>query len=134
MNQTRSYLIFVARVLIASVFLINGFGIVSPAMAIHDMVEKGIAPHLAELLCIAGRIIDILCGVGFIAGTYQRVCTLGLILFLIPATLIAHSFWSAPSSIYHIQLVNFFKNLSIVGGLLLVACNKSFGGIEKAQS
>jgi len=133
MNHTRPYLFFAARVLIALVFLINGVGIVSPSMAVHDMVVKGIPEHLAILLSLAGRIIDIVCGLGFVAGIYPRLCAIGLILFLIPATLIAHAIWSAPSPIFQVQLINFFKNVSILGGLLMVACSKGFRGLQNQK-
>jgi len=133
MNHTRPYLFFAARVLIALVFLINGVGIVSPSMAVHDMVVKGIPEHLAILLSLAGRIIDIVCGLGFVAGIYPRLCAIGLILFLIPATLIAHAVWSVPSPIFQVQLINFFKNVSIVGGLLMVACSKGFRGLQNQK-
>ncbi|MFT4111347.1 DoxX family protein [Silvibacterium sp.] len=133
MHKTRPYLFFAARLLIALVFLINGIGIVSPAMAVHDMVVKGIPEHTAILLSLAGRVIDVLCGVGFVAGIYPRVCAIGLILFLIPATLIAHAVWSAPSPMYQVQLINFFKNVSIVGGLLMVACSKGFRGLQNQK-
>jgi putative oxidoreductase len=48
------------------------------------------------------------------------VACLALVGFLIPATIIAHGFWSAPSEVYGAQLVNFLKNLSMIGGLLAV--------------
>ena len=60
-----------------------------------------------------------------IFGVYRRLCALALIALLISATLIAHPFWSAPAALYQIQLVNFFKNISILGGLLFIACHNS---------
>jgi len=45
---------------------------------------------------------------------------LALVAFLIRATIIAHSFWSAPPEECGVQIVNFLKNLAIVGGLLAV--------------
>jgi putative oxidoreductase len=124
MNQIRTYLLQLGRVLLVFVFLINGFGIVSPAMAIHEMTAKGIPVHLALLLSIAARIIDVVAGLCLILGIWRRFCALALIGFLIPATLIAHAFWSAPNAIFQIQLINFFKNLAIMGGLLLIAVSR----------
>ena len=125
MNQLRPNLTHLARVLLVLIFLINGFGIVTPAMATHDMVQRGVPSHLAGLLCIAGRIVDVVAGFGLIFGVYRRLCALALIALLISATLIAHTFWSAPSALYQIQLVNFFKNISLLGGLLFIACHQS---------
>ncbi|HYT56152.1 MAG TPA: DoxX family protein, partial [Verrucomicrobiae bacterium] len=44
-----------------------------------------------------------------------------LFLYLIPVTLIFHNFWAYSGIEMQTQLVNFLKNLSIMGGLLLVA-------------
>jgi putative oxidoreductase len=52
---------------------------------------------------------------------YRRICAVALIIFLIPATLIAHSFRLAPTQLSQIQLLNFLKNLCITGGLLFAA-------------
>jgi hypothetical protein len=56
------------------------------------------------------------------------------------ATLLAHSFWTAPSQLFQVQLINFLKNLSMIGGLLFVATispeahkGPSFGSV-RAQS
>ena len=40
---------------------------------------------------------------------------------LIPTTLLFHAFWSASGAALMPQQVNFFKNLSIFGGMLMVA-------------
>src|SRR5580704_9101589 len=42
--------------------------------------------------------------------------------FLIPATLMAHAFWQvADTSLYPVQLINFFKNVCMAGGLVFIA-------------
>jgi uncharacterized membrane protein YphA (DoxX/SURF4 family) len=43
-----------------------------------------------------------------------------LIAFLLPATVIAHSFWMAPSQLFQVQLINFLKNMSMIGGSVLL--------------
>ena len=125
MNQIRSFVIIFARVLIAAVFLINGFGIVSQSVAIHEMILRGISPNLALQLSMSGRIIEIFAGLGLAFGFHRRICAVALIAFLVPATLIGHSFWIAPGQLFQVQLINFLKNLSIIGALLLIATTGS---------
>jgi putative oxidoreductase len=49
-----------------------------------------------------------------------------LILFLIPATLMAHAFWQAAGTpLYTVQVINFFKNVCMAGGLLFLAATKN---------
>jgi putative oxidoreductase len=125
MNQIRTNANVLARVLIVVIFLINGFGIVDPSFAVHEMVLGGIPVNIAQFLGLAGRIVQIVAGLGLAVGVYRRTCALALIAFLIPATLIAHSFWMAPSQLFQLQLINFLKNLSMIGGLLFVASESS---------
>lgn len=47
-----------------------------------------------------------------------------LLLYLVPTTFIVYSFWNDPAAVRRIQLINFMKNLAIIGGLLLLMINK----------
>jgi putative oxidoreductase len=49
-----------------------------------------------------------------------------LLLFLIPATLMAHAFWqvAGTSPLYVLQLINFFKNVCMAGGLVFIVATK----------
>jgi putative oxidoreductase len=125
MNRLRLYVAIVTRVLIVAIFLASGFGIVDPAFATHEMIARGVSADLAPLLVLGGRALQIVAGLGLAFGQYRRICAAALILFLIPATLIAHSFWLAPTQMFQIQLVNFLKNLSMIGGLLLIVSMNS---------
>ncbi|MCE3000548.1 MAG: DoxX family membrane protein, partial [Betaproteobacteria bacterium] len=53
-------------------------------------------------------------------GWKARWAALALIVFMIPATLVFHSFWTYPEAQYVNQLHHFYKNLAIIGALFLV--------------
>jgi putative oxidoreductase len=53
-------------------------------------------------------------------GCCTRLGTLALIVFLIPATVIFHDFWSVEGPEQQLQMAHFMKNLAILGGLLVV--------------
>ena len=133
MNQIRSFVAVSARILVATLFLMNGFGIVDQSFAIHEMIARGIPANLASALNMAGRVVEIFSGAGLLFGLYPQICAVALIAFLIPATLIAHPFWIEPSKLFQIQLVNFLKNLAIMGGLLFIASASSHWRTAKAE-
>jgi uncharacterized membrane protein YphA (DoxX/SURF4 family) len=54
-------------------------------------------------------------------GIFARIGAWCLIFFLIPVTLVFHPFWILQSPEKDLQLVMFMKNLSILGGMLMVA-------------
>jgi putative oxidoreductase len=63
--------------------------------------------------------VDVLGGaLALILGWRAQQAALGLILFIIPATLLFHAFWSADTANYQNQLNHFLKNLAIMGGML----------------
>ncbi|MEM6320551.1 MAG: DoxX family protein, partial [Bacteroidota bacterium] len=48
-----------------------------------------------------------------------------ILLYWIPVTFIAHSFWNDPPEQQRIEAILFMKNLAIVGGLMLIYVNGS---------
>src|SRR5207245_2488445 len=64
-------LMIVARILVAMVFILNGFGIINQAIPAKEMMERGVPPAIVPLFMIAGRLLEVVAGFGliFIAGT-----------------------------------------------------------------
>jgi putative oxidoreductase len=58
-----------------------------------------------------------------IVGYRTDLSALAVFLYLIPVTLVFHAFWGVPGPEAKMQLINFLKNLSIMGGLLSVAAS-----------
>ncbi len=56
-------------------------------------------------------------------GYKARWAALAIFLFLIPATLIFHAFWAVDPEQVKMQLIQFQKNLAIMGGMLYVVFN-----------
>jgi putative oxidoreductase len=133
MNQFRSFVTVLARILVALIFLINGFGIIDQSFAVREMIARGIPANLAPAFSMAGRLVEILAGAGLVFGLYPEICALALIAFMIPASLIAHSFWLESGQLFQLQLVNFLKNLAMIGGLLFIASVSSHSKTEKAK-
>jgi putative oxidoreductase len=106
----------IGRLLIAAIFLMSGIAKLTdlPGTVAH-MTKMGI-PYADTLATVAG-VAEILGAASLILGLLTRVGALGLILFLIPATLIFHAFWNYQGAEQLTQMVNFMKNLAIMGGL-----------------
>jgi putative oxidoreductase len=122
MTQTAKNAIIAARILIALVFLINGLGIVDQSEALRELIQRGCPETIAPVLLIFGRSIEVVAGFALASGVYPRLAALALMVFLVPATWVGHPFWLlAGAMTYTPQLINFFKNVAILGGLLFVA-------------
>jgi putative oxidoreductase len=122
MLAVSKYVLIAARILTALIFLMNGLNIIGQQLAAHEMAVHGVPYHLIPIAIWSARILQIAAGAALVLGIYPRIAALALMAFLIPATLMAHSFWEAASTpLYPIQLINFFKNVCMCGGLLFIA-------------
>jgi putative oxidoreductase len=116
------YALVTARVLMAMVFLLNGFGIIDQTIPAKEMVDRGAPVAIVPPAMLAGRLVEMVAGLGLAIGILPRWCALALFGFLVPATFVSHSFWLAVGTPQlQGQLINFSKNVAILGGLIFVS-------------
>jgi putative oxidoreductase len=114
-----------ARVLISIIFLLNGLNIISQSLAAHEMAAHGVPVSLVPMMILGAQALQVVASIGLIFGVYPRISAFALLLFLIPATLMAHAFWQAAGTpLYTVQLINFCKNVCMAGGLVFLAATK----------
>jgi len=108
------------RVLMSAIFILSGLG---KLPHFHDvagmMAGKGI-PLAAVALAIT-LVIEIGGGLMVLTGFKARYAALVIALWLVPVTLVFHHFWGVPEAQQQEQMVNFLKNVAIMGGLLVLA-------------
>jgi len=115
-----TYGILLARFLLALIFLLNAVGVIDQSKPAQEMMERGVPAPIVPLLIWLGRMLQFVAGLALLCGFRQRVAALALIVFLAPATLIAHPFWLDHTATRQPQLVQFMKNLAMIGGLLFI--------------
>jgi putative oxidoreductase len=116
-----------ARPLLASIFLSSAAGQIKDQSYIAGAIrEAGLAEP--EKLAKTHVYANLVGGVALATNRFPRLAALGLAANLIPTTLVGHAFWSAPAEQKQMQQINFFKNVSLLGGLLLAAADT--GGRE----
>jgi putative oxidoreductase len=85
---------------------------------IQNMIQV-FAPK-AFFLVVVASIVELVGGLLVFFGIKVRLGAGLLFLFLIPATLLFHSFWYMQGADRDLQMAMFLKNLAIAGGLLVV--------------
>ena len=109
----------IGRWLMGAIFIVSGFAkLTDTAGSAGYMTAEGI-PYAHALAIFAG-VCELAGGLALVFGVLTRLGALGLFLFLIPTTLIFHNFWAQDGADAKLQMVNFMKNLAIMGGLLLL--------------
>jgi putative oxidoreductase len=127
MERFSRYGILIARIMISIVFLLNALGVIDQTEAARELAARGAPSNLVPFLMLVGRSVELIGGLALALGIFPRVAALALIAFLIAATLVGHAFWlaAACSPVFVGQLINFLKNLAIMGGLLFVGSTQS---------
>lgn len=116
-----------ARPLLASVFLSSSIPMLkNQSYLVGPIKEAGLSEP--ELLAKAHVYANFVGGLALAANRFPRLAALGLAANLAPTTYVGHAFWKAPEDQKVVQKINFFKNASLLGGLLLAAVDT--GGRE----
>jgi putative oxidoreductase len=110
----KKYIPLVARSLLAVIFIYAGLNKVFNFAGTSESMAKAGLP-IAGVLLVFTIAFQILGGLSVILGYKAQIGAILLIIFMIPATIVFHNPLADPS-----QFNNFFKNLSIIGGLLLI--------------
>jgi putative oxidoreductase len=110
------------RILLSCIFLVSAYAKLTEWNSTVGMMEAKGLPAAPALLVVA-LLIEGLGGLSILTGLFARAGAWVLFLYLIPVTIVFHSFWDVGAAQQNIQLVSFLKNLSIMGGLLLLAAN-----------
>jgi putative oxidoreductase len=107
------------RALLALIFIVSGFGkITGFAGTAGFMASKGMP--MPEVLLVGAIAVEFLGGLMLLVGWKARWAALAIFLFIIPATLIFHNPAGLTGQEAQNQLINIMKNLSIMGGMLMV--------------
>lgn len=116
-DAARRYGYPAARIMLAAIFVVTGLDkLANPRDAVADIAEVGLpAPFL---LAIVAGVVEVVCGVLLAVGWNAAWAACGLLLFLLPVTVLLENPLLSPGDFG--ALIDFLKNLAIMGGLLMV--------------
>ena len=107
------------RILLALIFILSGWGKITGYSGAAGYMASAGMPLVNVLLPLA-ILAELGGGLLLVTGYQARWAAAGLFAFMIPTTLIFHGFWSVPAEQMQMQQIQFLKNLSIMGGMLMV--------------
>jgi putative oxidoreductase len=113
-----------ARILIALIFILSGFGkITGFEGTVGFIASKGLP--LPQLAAAAAIVVELGGGLMLVAGWKARWAAAAMFAFTAMAALIFHNFWAVPAGEAQNQMIHFMKNVSMLGGLLYVVVHGS---------
>ena len=120
MKNQSDALALVGRILLGSIFVLSGFQkLMGFSGLAAGIAGKGLP--MPEVLAVLTIAIELGAGLLLVVGWKARWAALLLFLFTIPITLTFHNFWAMAGAEAAMNEIHFMKNVSIMGGMLLVA-------------
>jgi len=120
MKNQSDALALVGRILLGLIFVLSGFQkLMSFSGLAANIAGKGLP--MPEVLAVLTVAIELGAGLLLVVGWKARWAALLLFLFIIPVSLTFHNFWTMEGTQAAMNKVQFMKNLSIMGGMLLAA-------------
>ncbi len=120
MNTYQSALNLAGRLLIVALFLPAGLGkIAGFEGTLGYFASLGIpAPVFALVVTI---LIEVLGSFALLVGFQARIVAVIMAIFTLAAAVTGHAYWAAPADAVFIAQLLFFKNIAVMGGLLVLA-------------
>jgi putative oxidoreductase len=110
----------IGRLLLAALFLPAGLSKLSGFEGTVGYIDSVGLP-LPAVAAAAALALEILGSVALIVGFQTRIAAAVLALFTLVASVFFHAFWAAAPEQAFVQQLLFFKNIGVIGGLLVLA-------------
>ncbi|HXN97758.1 MAG TPA: DoxX family protein [Candidatus Acidoferrales bacterium] len=119
-DSSNSFTPLAGRILMSVLFLISGFfKIGGYSQMVAYSAAKGLPMASVSIACAA--VLELACGLAILIGFQTRIAAWLLFLYLLPVTFIFHNFWAMQGAEQQQNMIDFLKNVSIMGGLVILA-------------
>lgn len=106
--------------MIATIFLMSAVGNKIPNFGQTDQYMTANGVPLPSLSLVAAIVFLIVGSVSVVLGYYARIGASLLLVFLILATYFFHNFWAYEGQEQQLQMIQFMKNLSMMGTMVFI--------------
>jgi putative oxidoreductase len=117
-NQ-KDAVILVARILLMVLFVMFGWSkLTGFSGTVAYMTSTG-AP-VPEVSAIIAVVMEFAVGVALLVGFFTRPLALLLAVYTLGTAIIGHHYWNMTGAMQYDNMIHFYKNISVIGGLLLL--------------
>ena len=117
-GRMADFLILVARIMMGLIFVLSGW----PKLMHYNTTVTGLTHRgIPEFIALLGPPVEFFGGLAILLGFMSAYAAPLMLVFTVIATVTSHRFWqfSDPAQ-YRAQNTNFWKNVSMMGGMLLL--------------
>jgi putative oxidoreductase len=118
-ERIRDEFILIARILLALLFLIFGWGkLTDYSGTVAYMTQSGVPlPTIAAIVAI---VVEFFVSIAVILGVWTRPLAVVLALYTLASGFIGHPYWAMEGADSSANMINFYKNVSMFGGFMLL--------------
>lgn len=118
-ERIKDQVLLIARILLAVLYLVFGWAkLTDYSWAVAYMTQSGVPlPSVAALVAI---VIEFFGGIALVLGVWTRPLAVLFAFFTLAAGLIGHHYWTMMGTDRLVNMMNFYKNVSLMGGFLLL--------------
>ncbi|HEX2539135.1 MAG TPA: DoxX family protein [Pseudolabrys sp.] len=110
--------ILVARIMIGLIFVMSGWSkLMNFSGAVAGIAKRGVPEFIAYL----APPVEFFGGLAIMLGLFTEAAAILMVVFTIVATITSHRYWEiGDAAQYRVQNTNFWKNVTMMGGMLLL--------------
>jgi putative oxidoreductase len=118
-ERIKDEVVLIARFLLALLFLIFGWSKFGdyPGTIAYMMQSGAPLPTISALVAI---VVELFVSIAIILGIWTRPLAVVLALYTLGTACIGHPYWSMEGIDRTANMINFYKNFSIIGGFMLL--------------
>ncbi|ATF91454.1 DoxX family protein [Cedecea neteri] len=119
-GQSRALILLIARIALILLFIIFGLPKISGFSGTVAYMEHLGAP-LPTLAAAIAVFMEVVAAILVIIGFFTRPLAILFVFYTLGTAVIGHHYWSMTGDAVMPNMINFYKNISIAGGFLLLA-------------
>ena len=119
-GSSRSFLLLIARIAIVVLFIIFGYPkLTGLSGTVQYMTSLGAPmPMLAAIIAV---VMEVPAAILIVLGFFTRPLAVIFVFYTLGTAVIGHHYWDMTGDAVLPNMINFYKNVSIAGGFILLA-------------
>ncbi|MFB5744255.1 DoxX family protein [Cedecea sp. S5-13] len=119
-GQSRALILLIARIALILLFIIFGLPKISGFSGTVAYMEH-LGTPLPTLAAVIAVFMEVVAAILVIIGFFTRPLAILFVFYTLGTALIGHHYWNMTGDVVMPNMINFYKNISIAGGFLLLA-------------
>ncbi|VVD33181.1 DoxX family protein [Paraburkholderia dioscoreae] len=119
LDNQKDAVILVARILLMVLFIMFGWSKLTDFSGTVAYMTSSGAP-VPGLSAVIAVVMEFVVGIALLVGFFTRPLALLLAVYTLGTAIIGHHYWNMTGAMQYNNMIHFYKNISIIGGLLLL--------------